>query len=50
MKVVWKAELTNKMMLHLTSAEQQELKGKLELAVDTIAAEYEVGREFKHEL
>jgi hypothetical protein len=50
MPVVWKAELTNEMMFHLTSAQQQELRGKLDLAVDSIAAEYKVGREFKHEL
>ena len=50
MPVVWKAELTNEMLFHLTSAQQQELRGRLELAVDTIAAKYEVGREFKHEL
>jgi len=48
--VVWKAELTSEMMFHLTSAQQQELRGRLELAVDSIAAEYKVGREFKHEL
>jgi len=50
MPVVWKAELTNEMMFHLTSAQQQELRGKLDLAVDTIAAEYKVGREFEREL
>ena len=50
MTVVWKAELTNEMMSHLTTAQQQELRNRLELAVDSIAAEYKVGREFKHEL
>jgi hypothetical protein len=50
MTVVWKAELTSEMMLHLTSAKQQELRSRLSLAVDTIASEYQVGKEFKHEL
>ena len=49
-RTVWKAELTTEMMSHLTSAQQQELRGKLSLAVDTIAAEYKVGREFEREL
>lgn len=50
MTTVWKAELTSEMMFHLTSAQQRELMSKLSDAVDTIASEYEVGREYKHEL
>lgn len=50
MTTVWKAELTSEMMFHLTSAQQQELRGRLSLAVDTIAAEYKIGREFEREL
>jgi hypothetical protein len=46
-RTVWKAEVTQDMINHLTSAQQQELRGKLELAVDTIAADYKVGREFQ---
>jgi hypothetical protein len=50
MTTVWKAELTNEMMFHLTSAQQRELMSKLSDVVDTIASEYQVGKEFKHEL
>jgi transcription initiation factor IIE alpha subunit len=50
MATLWKAELTDEMMFHLTSAKQQELRNRLSLAVDTIAAEYKVGKEYKHEL
>ena len=50
MTVVWKAELTTEMMSHLTSAQQQELRSRLSLVVDIIAAEYKVGREFEREL
>ena len=49
-RTVWKAEITQNMLNHLTSAQQQELRGRLSLAVDTIAAEYKVGREFEREL
>lgn len=50
MTTVWKAELTSEMMFHLTSAQQRELMSKLSDAVDTIASEYKVGKEYKHEL
>jgi len=50
MPVVWKAELTNEKMFQLTSAQQKELRGRLELAVDTLSAEYKVGREFENGL
>jgi hypothetical protein len=50
MTTVWKAELTNEMMFHLTSEQQRELRSRLSDAVDTIASEYKVGKEFKHEL
>jgi hypothetical protein len=48
MSTVWKAELTDEMLAHLTTQQQSDLRKKLSEAVDTIAAEYEVGREFKH--
>jgi len=46
----WKAELTDEMIAHLSSEQQTQLRRELSEAVDTIAAKYEVGREFKHEL
>jgi len=49
-RTVWKAEITQDMINHLTSAQQQELRSRLSLIVDVIAAEYKVGREFEREL
>jgi hypothetical protein len=50
MNIVWKAELSREMMSHLSLDKQHELMRKLSEQVDFIAAAYEVGREFKHEL
>lgn len=50
MDIVWKAELSREMMSHLPLDKQQELMRKLTEHVDFIAAAYEVGKEFKHEL
>jgi hypothetical protein len=50
MNIVWKAELPREMMTHLSSEEQNLLIRRLSEAVDSIAAEYKVGKEFgKHE-
>lgn len=50
MNIVWKAELPREMMTHLSSEEQNLLMRRLTEAVDSIAAEYKVGKEFgKHE-
>lgn len=46
MNIVWKAELPREMMSHLSYDEQNELMRRLSQAVDSIAAEYKVGREF----
>jgi hypothetical protein len=50
MNIVWKAELSREMMTHLSEEQQHMLTRRLTEAVDTIAAEFKVGREFKHEL
>ena len=50
MSIVWKAELTEEMLAHLTPEQQSDLRNKLTDAVDFIAAAYKVGREFKNEL
>lgn len=50
MNIVWKAELPREMMTHLSSEEQNLLMRRLTEAVDSIAAEFKVGREFgQHE-
>jgi hypothetical protein len=48
--IVWKAELSREMMSHLSLDKQHELMRTLSEQVDFIAAAYEVGKEFKHEL
>jgi hypothetical protein len=47
MHIVWKAELPREMMSHLSTEQQNMLMNKLSQAVDTIAAEFKVGREFQ---
>lgn len=50
MKIVWKAELTDEMIAHLSFDDKVKIRLLLSTVVDAIAAEYKVGREFKHEL
>ena len=49
-RTVWKAEVTQDMINHLSEEQRHELMRELSKAVDAIGSEYEVGREFKHEL
>lgn len=46
----WKAELTDEMIAHLSSDEQAQLRRELDEAVEAVCSEYEVGREYEHEL
>ena len=49
MTTVWKAEVTQDMINHLSEEQRRELMRELSKAVDAIGSEYEVGREFHHE-
>lgn len=49
MITLWKAEITDDMVKHLTDEQRSELFRELEKAVEQIASELEVGKEFKHE-
>jgi hypothetical protein len=49
MTTVWKAEVTQDMINHLSEEQKHELMRELSKAVDAIGSEYEVGREFNHE-
>jgi hypothetical protein len=49
MTLLWKAEVTSEMVAHLSEEKKVQLFRDLSNAVDTIGAEAEVGREFKHE-
>jgi uncharacterized tellurite resistance protein B-like protein len=48
-RTVWKAEVTQDMINHLSEEQRRELMRELSKAVDAIGSEYEVGREFNHE-
>lgn len=49
MATLWKAEITDDMVNHLTQEQRTGLFKELSNAVEQIASELEVGREFKHE-
>jgi hypothetical protein len=46
---LWKAEITEDMVAHLDLDQRKQLFNELSNAVEQIASEVEVGREFKHE-
>jgi hypothetical protein len=48
-KVIWKAEITDDMVAHLSEEKKRELFNDLSDAVNDIGSEAEVGREFKHD-
>jgi hypothetical protein len=50
MTTVWKAELTDEMIAHLSFDDKVKIRLMLSTVVDAIAAEYKVGREFDNEL
>ncbi len=49
MATLWKAEVTDDMVKHLNQEQRTGLFKELSDAIDRIASELEVGREFKHE-
>jgi hypothetical protein len=49
MATVWKAELTDEMISHLSNDDKVKIRLMLSAVVDAIAAEYKVGREFNHD-
>ena len=49
MTTLWKAEVTSEMVAHLSEDKKVQLFSDLSDAVEQIASEVEVGREFKHE-
>jgi hypothetical protein len=49
MTLLWKAEVTSEMVAHLSDEKKRQLFKDLSDAVEQIASELEVGREFKHE-
>lgn len=50
MSTVWKAELTDELIAHLTNDDKVRIRRDLDVAVEAICGMYEVGKEFNHEL
>ena len=50
MTTLWKAELTDDLIAHLSDDQKSAIRRELDEAVQAVCEEYEVGREFKHEL
>lgn len=50
MSTVWKAELTYDLIRHLSDDDKVRIRRDLDVAIEAICNEYEVGKEYKHEL
>lgn len=50
MTTLWKAELTDEMIAHLSDEQKVQIRRDLEGVIQVVCEEYEVGREYKHEL
>lgn len=50
MKILWKAELTDELIAHLSDDDKVQIRRDLDKAVEAICVSYEVGREYNHVL
>lgn len=50
MATLWKAELTDELIAHLSDDDKVRIRRDLDKAIEAICNEYEVGKEYKHEL
>lgn len=50
MATLWKAELTDELIAHLSDADKIQIRRDLDKAVEAICESYEVGKEYNHEL
>lgn len=50
MATVWKAELTDELIAHLSDDDKHAIRRELDNAVMAICEGYQVGREYSHEL
>lgn len=50
MATLWKAELTDELIAHLNDDDKVRIRRDLDKAIEAICNEYEVGKEYKHEL
>ena len=49
MATLWRAELTDELIAHLSDADKVQIRRDLEKAVEAICDEYQVGREYNHD-
>jgi hypothetical protein len=50
MTALWQATLTDDLIAHLSDDDKVRIRRDLDMAVEAICNEYEVGKEYKHEL
>lgn len=50
MATLWKAELTDELIAHLSDDDKKQIRRDLDKAIEAICGEYEVGKEYSHEL
>jgi hypothetical protein len=49
MTILWKAELTDELIAHLSDADKIQIRRDLDKAVEAVCEPYQVGREFNHD-
>ena len=50
MATVWKAELTDELIAHLSDEDKVQIRRDLDAAIEPVCLKYRVGKEYKHEL
>ena len=48
MATLWKAELTDELIAHLSDDDKRQIRRDLDKAIEAICESYEVGREYSH--
>jgi hypothetical protein len=48
MATLWKAELTDELIAHLSDVDKVQIRRELDKAIEAICEEYQVGREYNH--
>jgi hypothetical protein len=47
-KLLWKAELTDELIAHLSDVDKVQIRRDLDKAIEAICEEYKVGKEYNH--
>ena len=50
MATLWKAELTDELIAHLSDADKVQIRRDLDKVVEAVCESYEVGKEYDHGL